>query len=53
MGFWGRKEIEHVIEFFATCWQAERLLARVLSDEPDSREILRVETVVFPTGTAN
>jgi hypothetical protein len=32
---------------------AERMLAQVLCDEPDWREILRVEKVEFRAGMAN
>jgi hypothetical protein len=35
-------EIERVIEFSPTRDEAETLLARVLADEPDWREILHV-----------
>jgi hypothetical protein len=42
-----------VIEFFPTRWQAERMLAEALQDEPDWRGILRVEKVELRTGTAN
>jgi hypothetical protein len=42
-----------VIEFFPTRRQAERMLAEALRDEPDWREILRVEKIEFRTGTAN
>jgi hypothetical protein len=40
-------EIERVIEFFPTRDEAETLLARVLADEPDWREILHVEPIVL------
>jgi hypothetical protein len=46
-------ETDEVIEFFPTRGQAERMLARVLSDEPDWRGILRVERVELRRGTAN
>jgi hypothetical protein len=53
--FWAvvSDEIDRVIEFFPTRWQAERMLARVLWDEPDWRGVLRVEKIEFRTGTAN
>jgi hypothetical protein len=53
--FWAvvSDEIDRVIEFFPTRWQAERMLAKVLWDEPDWHGILRVEKIEFRTGTAN
>jgi hypothetical protein len=53
--FWAvvSDEIDRVIEFFPTRWQAERMLAKVLWDEPDWRGVLRVEKIEFRTGTAN
>jgi hypothetical protein len=53
--FWAvlSDEIDEVIEFFPTRWQAERMLAEALQDEPDWRRILRVEKIEFRTGTAN
>jgi hypothetical protein len=45
MLFWAivSDEIDRVIEFFPTRREAERMLEQVLHDEPDWREILRVE----------
>jgi hypothetical protein len=53
--FWAvvSDEINRVIEFFPTRWQAERMLAKVLWVEPDSRDVLRVERIEFLTGGAN
>jgi hypothetical protein len=53
--FWAvvSDEIDRVIEFFPTRWQAERMLAKVIWDEPDWRGVLRVEKIEFRTGTAN
>jgi hypothetical protein len=45
-------EINRVIEFFPTRWQAERMLAKVLWDEPDWRDV-RVEKIELQTGSAN
>jgi hypothetical protein len=42
-----------VIEFFPTRWQAEKMIAEALRDEPDWREILRVEKIELRTGTTN
>jgi hypothetical protein len=55
MFFWAvvSEEIDRVIEFFPTRWQAERKLARVLWNEPSWRGILRVEKIELRTGTAN
>ncbi len=55
MFFWAvvSDEINRVIEFFPTRWQAERMLAKVLWDEPAWQGILRVEKMEFRTGTAN
>ena len=55
MFFWAvvSDEIDRVIEFFPTRWQAERMLAKVLWDEPDWNGILRVEKIEFLTGMAN
>jgi hypothetical protein len=36
-----------VIEFFLTRWQAEKMLAETLRDEPDWRGILRVEKIAI------
>jgi hypothetical protein len=43
-------EIKQVIEFFPRRRQAERMVAEGLQDEPDQREVLRVEKVDFRTG---
>jgi hypothetical protein len=53
--FWAvvSDEINRVIEFFPTRWQAEKMLAKVLWDEPGWQGILRVEKIEFRTGTAN
>jgi hypothetical protein len=45
-------EINRVIDFFPTRWQAERMVGEALRDEPDWRTILRVEKIEFRTGTA-
>jgi hypothetical protein len=51
--FWAvvSDESEEVIEFFPTRWQAEGMIAEALQDEPDWREILRVEKIELRTGT--
>jgi hypothetical protein len=46
-------EIEQVIEFFPFRVEAEAMLARVVGDEPDWRDILHVEKIELRTGTAN
>ena len=46
-------EIQRVIEFFPTRWEAERKLARVVSNEPDWGDILHVEKIELRTGTTN
>jgi hypothetical protein len=46
-------EINRVIEFFPTRWQAERMLAKALWDKPAWQGLLRVEKIEFRTGTAN
>ena len=46
-------EIDRVVRFFPTRWEAEKLLAKVLWDEPSWRGILRVEKIELRTGTAN
>jgi hypothetical protein len=53
--FWAvvSDEIDQVIEFFPSRLQAEKMLARVLLDEPAWRDIFRVEKIEFLTGTAN
>jgi hypothetical protein len=55
MVFWAvvSDEIDRVIEFFPSRVQAERMLGKVLRDEPDWSGILRVEKIEFLTGTAN
>jgi hypothetical protein len=55
IAFWAvvSVEINRVIEFFPTRWQAERMLAKVLWEEPDWQGVLRVERIEFRTGTAN
>jgi hypothetical protein len=52
IAFWAvvSDEISQVIEFLPTRWQAERVLAEALRDEPDWRGILRVEKVELRTG---
>jgi hypothetical protein len=53
--FWAvvSDEINRVIEFFPTRWEAERKLAKVLWSEPDWRDVLRVEKIEFLTGDTN
>jgi hypothetical protein len=53
--FWAvvSDEINRVIRFFPTRWQAERMLANVLWRRPDWRDILRVEKIEFRTGNGN
>jgi hypothetical protein len=46
-------EIQRVIEFFPTRWEAERKLARVVWNEPDWGDILHVEKIELRTGTTN
>lgn len=46
-------QINRVIEFFRSQHEAELMLALVLSDEPDLRDILRVEPIELRTGTTN
>ena len=55
MFFWAvvSDETNRVIEFFLTRGQAERMLAKVLWDEPDWQAALRVESIEFRTVTAN
>jgi hypothetical protein len=45
--------IDEVIEFFPTRWQAEKMVAEAVYDEPDWRGILRVEKIEFRTGALN
>ena len=53
--FWAvvSDEINRVIKFFPTRWQAEKMLARVLWARPDWSGILRVEKIEFRTGNGN
>jgi hypothetical protein len=55
MVFWAvvSDEIDRVIRFFGTRWEAERMLDRVLWSEPDLRDILHVERVELRTGSVN
>jgi hypothetical protein len=46
-------EIHRVIEFFPTRRDAEVVLARVLKDEPEWRDIMHVERIELRTGTTN
>ena len=46
-------EIQRVIEFFPDRQAAEAMLAEVLGDEPERREVLHVERIQLFTGTAN
>lgn len=46
-------EIEQVIEFFLEREDAETMLARVLVDEPEWEETMRVEPVELATGGLN
>ena len=46
-------EIQRVIAFFPTRWEAEQRLARVLWNKPDWRDILHVEPIELRTGTTN
>jgi hypothetical protein len=52
MFFWAvvSHEINRVIEFFPTRWQAERMLAKVLWEEPGWQGVLRVEKDRVPDG---
>jgi hypothetical protein len=53
--FWAvvSDEINRVIRFFPTRWQAERMLAKVIWQRPDWRDVLRVEKIEFRTGNGN
>jgi hypothetical protein len=53
--FWAvvSDEINRVIKFFPTRWQAEKMLAKVLWARPDWNGILHVEKIEFRTGNAN
>jgi hypothetical protein len=53
--FWAvvSDEINRVIRFFPTRWQAERMLAKVLWARPDWSGILHVEKIEFRTGNGN
>jgi hypothetical protein len=46
-------EIEQVIEFFSSPSEAEAMLERVLSDEPDWRDLLYIEPIELVTGGLN
>jgi len=46
-------EIQRVIGFFPTRWEAERRLARVLWHRPGWRDIMHVERIDLESGTAN
>ena len=46
-------EIQRVIEFFPDRQAAEAMLAEVLGDEPERRDVLHVERIQLFTGTAN
>lgn len=46
-------EIEQVIEFFLEQDDAETMLARVLVDEPEWEDTMRVEPVEIITGGLN
>ena len=53
--FWAvvSDEINRVIRFFPTRWQAERMLAKVLWQRPDWHDVLHVEKIEFRTGNGN
>jgi hypothetical protein len=55
MFFWAvvSDEIDRVIKFFSTRWEAEDMLNRVLWVEPSWGGILRVERVELRTGGPN
>ncbi len=46
-------EIEQVIEFYETPSEAEAMLARVLRDEPDWRDVFYIEPIELVTGGLN
>jgi hypothetical protein len=46
-------EIEQVIEFFVDREDAETMLARVLVDEPEWEDTMRIEPVELATGGLN
>ena len=46
-------ELQRVIEFFPDRQAAEAMLAEVLGDEPERREVLHVERIQLFTGTTN
>jgi hypothetical protein len=46
-------DIEQVLQFFGTQFEAERMLARVLVNEPDWEDVLQVEPVELVTGGLN
>ena len=46
-------EIEQVIEFYSTPSEAEAMLERVLSDEPEWRDVFYIEPIELVTGGLN
>ena len=46
-------EIEQVIEFFSTPFEAEAMLEEVLTDEPDWHDVLYIEPIELVTGGLN
>ena len=46
-------EIEQVIEFYSTPSEAEAMLARVLRDESDWRDLFYIEPIELVTGGLN
>ena len=46
-------EIEQVIEFFRTPYEAEAMLERVLGDEPEWQHVLHIEPIEIVTGGLN
>ena len=46
-------EIEQVIEFFNTSTEPEEMLARVLKDEPEWRDLFYIEPIELVTGGLN
>jgi hypothetical protein len=55
MVFWAvvSYEINHVIEWFPTRAEAQKMLDTVVADEPEWRWIMCVEPIVLATGGAN
>jgi hypothetical protein len=53
--FWAvvSDEINRVIRFFPSRWQAEGMLAKVVWQRPEWQDILRVEKIEFRTGNGN